>query len=479
MCRVPENRVDLLKKGTLYLIAGWSVSLIAGYGINVWLARFLGPAQYGVYGVVMSLLLWIEIGVISGIPTGVQKFVAAHPGGAAGIVKKSSVVQLFYISLLFVLSWFLAPFAAGFFKNSNLTFYLRIAVFDLWVYGFYFIYLSLQNGLHNFRNQACLIALYSASKLVFVILLVKMSGSITGAFIANICGSFAGLFLSLYFSRNVKKTENLSVIGFSEIISFAAPIAVFSLAVNLFLNVDLWVVKYFLSSSNAGFYVSASTVARIPYFLFFALSSTVLPMMSRALSKKDLAAARQIISDAVKFLIICLTFIVSVTAAFSKEIMILLFSDKYAAAGDVVKYLIIGMSFLALFFLFSTILNADNKPKTALLLTVSGVILDVFAAVIFVPKMGIVGGAAATTVALFFTCAAAWIVIFKRFGKFFNLKSGIKIILSGAVIYFSAVLINPKGFLMIGSMAALLVIYLILLYGFGEISFNFRDLIKK
>jgi len=464
--------VGALKRGTSSLLIGWGISLIAGYGINVWLARFLGPSLYGIYGVVMSLLLWVEIGIISGIPTAVQKFVSADKKHSLNIIKKSSVLQFFYIVVLFMVSFIAAPFTSGIFHYNDIGFYLRIALVDLWFYGFYFILLSLQNGLHNFTRQALLIALYSVSKFIFVVAFVMISGSITGAFLANIAGSIVGFSVALFFARSIKNTESCEGPGYKEIMNFAAPVALFALVINLFLNIDLWTVKAFMGNAEAGFYVSASTVARIPYFLFFALSSTVLPLLSSSISKGDRIAVHNIISTAVRFLIIAVVLIIAITAGYSREIIVLLFSDLFQDAGGILQVLICGMSFLALFFLFTTIMNADNRPRTSLLVTVIGIIIDAVLALILVPSMGAVGGAVATTLSLTVVSIIGWILIRRRFGAFFEIKSGLKIGFSGLIVFGAAGFIRVTGIAVIGVSIVLSIIYLTVLILFKEITFN-------
>ena len=81
------------KKGTIYLILGWTTQLCAGYFLNFWLGRKLGVEGYGTYGVVMSILLWIEVGVISGLPTAIQKFVSANESRALSIMKAAVRIQ--------------------------------------------------------------------------------------------------------------------------------------------------------------------------------------------------------------------------------------------------------------------------------------------------------------------------------------------------------------------------------------------------
>jgi len=320
----------------------------------------MGPEIYGNYGVIMALLLWIEVGAISGIPTAVQKFVSAKMNESRTILKKACQLQIVYVALLFFVSFLCAPVIGRLFHDDHLGFYFRIALWDIWLYSFFFILMALQNGLHQFKKQAYLIAVYSVSKLVCVILLVSVFNSLTGAFLANIAGSLIGLIYGIYYWRRVRLPSGPSSFSWSRLLQFAWPIAIFSLAVNLFLNVDLWMVKYFVGGEVSGYYNAAATIARIPYFLFFGLSATVLPALSKKLSENDHKGVERIIRVAVRFLLISVLPFALLTLSYGKEGMMALFGQEYMDSGEIVKILIWGISLLALFFLLTTILNADN-----------------------------------------------------------------------------------------------------------------------
>ena len=53
--------------------------LVSGFGISIILARGLGPASFGIYGVVMSFLVWFERLVGGGIPRGTVTMLSQAP----------------------------------------------------------------------------------------------------------------------------------------------------------------------------------------------------------------------------------------------------------------------------------------------------------------------------------------------------------------------------------------------------------------
>ena len=50
-----------IRKGLIYLTISSGMFVVAGYIVNLWLGRYLGPVNYGIYGVVISLMTMVNI----------------------------------------------------------------------------------------------------------------------------------------------------------------------------------------------------------------------------------------------------------------------------------------------------------------------------------------------------------------------------------------------------------------------------------
>jgi len=73
--------------GTIYLMLAQVAFVASGYAIHIGLARLLGPSDYGIYAVVISLMTMVNLILTTGIPQAVSKYVA-HEDGSAENVKK-------------------------------------------------------------------------------------------------------------------------------------------------------------------------------------------------------------------------------------------------------------------------------------------------------------------------------------------------------------------------------------------------------
>jgi O-antigen/teichoic acid export membrane protein len=69
-------------RGTIYLMAAQAAFVASGYAIHISLGRLLGPSEYGIYAVVISLMTMVNLILTTGIPQAVAKYVAHDDGGA-------------------------------------------------------------------------------------------------------------------------------------------------------------------------------------------------------------------------------------------------------------------------------------------------------------------------------------------------------------------------------------------------------------
>ena len=67
--------------GTIYLMAAQAAFVASGYAIHIGLARLLGPSDYGIYAVVISLMTMVNLILTTGIPQAVSKYVAHDDDG--------------------------------------------------------------------------------------------------------------------------------------------------------------------------------------------------------------------------------------------------------------------------------------------------------------------------------------------------------------------------------------------------------------
>lgn len=445
--------------------------------MNIGMARLLGPEQYGQFGLVFSILFWLEILIVNGLPYSVQKFVASDENQGPVILWAAFRIQILIVSGLFVISMILSPVIAQIFNDSALANLLRFAFLDILFLGFFHLIAAYQNGLRRFSKQAMLLIAWSVLRVVFMFLAVLLTRSLPLVFIANAAGAFSGFLIGLAL---VRPWQNRMSYDSRKMMQFMTSSLIYFFMLNLFFNVDLWAVRYFMGNESGGFYVAASMVAKVPYFVFIGLSATVLPMVSLGLAHQDIDKVRQTIRHAVYFLtVLALPFAVMIMMCRSGLIS-LIYSDLYLPAASILAVLVWGLTGLSFFALFTTILNADNRPLASSVISAAAIGADFILCIFLIPRMGSAGGALSTTLSVWTGTLIAMILILARFGALLRLLSGFRIILSAAGAGWICSLLPRDGVHVLWIFPLGLIVYVILLFLTGELKLkSFGQWISK
>ncbi len=466
--RVQKN-MRSFTRGTFLLMAAQGVLMLSGYALNVFLARHFGPENYGVYGVAMAVLVWVELFVINGVPTAMQKFLAESPERAAAWLRLGRRTQLGYalsILIIFVLS---VPLISTSLDDPTFKKILWIAAPDILLYGLYWFYLGAHSGLHRFESQALIIASYGISKVACCIGLILLGAGLEGAVIGNFLGSAVGLMIGAFLLHRTHLPETTTSEHYSSLIKFAVPIVLYTLSNNALLYVDLIFVKKFMPSVDAGHYTAATTIARVPYFIFLGLTATVLPALSRLLVQGDIEASRGLLRQTMRLLLGLLIPVLILVLANAAEIVELLYTTTYALATPILQWLILGIAMYTLLVVLSTIMSADGFANRAFQINLFAAVSDVLLCLVLVPKYGTQGAALATLLAATVGTIVAGVLVWQRFGSILQWRSLLRASIAGSTIWGVTVWWQTAGVRLVIELVVLAGCYFFVLYILGEL----------
>ena len=148
--RHPAVAAGLIPGGTLQIVIGRMILFACGYFVTMLLARKLGPADYGLYGIILSVVLWIAGIADLGIPEAATKLIPEDEKRAPFIEHTSQTFLLIVFLALFVVSWLAAPLFERIFSIPQGTQLFRLAIIDLPFTGLYFSYQGILAGRQEF-----------------------------------------------------------------------------------------------------------------------------------------------------------------------------------------------------------------------------------------------------------------------------------------------------------------------------------------
>lgn len=455
--------------GAISVTIAQAVVLFLGFITHPVIGSLLGPAAYGIYGVVLSMQSIIGIFLTQGIPSAVSRYVAQDEKHAASILKQALKLQIIAAASLALATALAAPILSRLLGDTTLTSYLLFVPLILLMQAFYPIFIQFFSGLHLFNRQAALTTLYALAKLIGAVLLLLVF-DIYGAFAGFAVGGFvAGLFgwiwTKKYHHGPPKKLAR------RQFLTFAGSYVLVLVGLQFIMSLDLFMVKAFLKDDvQAGYYNAAVTLSRISYFLLQALTFVLLPSIA-SLTKPGASQknAARFISDTLRYLIALIVPAITLAATTSKDLLQLFFlGTDFIPAAPALSILMIGLGALSFYLLITSILAGAGQEKRALATTGVLIIISALLGTFLIPRFGLIGAAWQTTITALLGLISLGAYTFHHFHIPFPLKSTINIIIATCIailptyIWSLPVIMLPLQYLV------LIGIYLLALYALQE-----------
>jgi O-antigen/teichoic acid export membrane protein len=461
---------------------GQGVFLLTSFVLYAILARLLAPAPYGLFRVAMTVLIWVEITVNNGVPAALQKFLPDASLSDLAVRRAAARVQAMVGGSVFLAFFLAAPLLAGLLRDPELTGYLRLASLDMVGMSAYAYYRGVLNGKRAFRQLASAIAAYGLTKLLVSSLLVYAGWGVKGALLGNVASSLGGLAVAYLWSRRWPKapvpTPSASVspggtgriVDEREILAFVLPAVGFTLASNLLLQIDLMGVQRLVSDGvQVGYYSAAVVLADAPRLILLALSFTLLPSLSHAITASDLPQARSYLRQVIRLLALAILPIVAVVTATAGSLATFIFGAPYRPAGPFLRVLIVSYGAYSVYITLVTALLAENRPRRALAIPLA--LLPVAAVAIWlgVTWLGPIGAAWASLLSVGSAALIVAVYVARRYRPAVNLGSLARIALASAVVGGAAWLWSPSGLWLAIAYVLLGGLYLALLLALREL----------
>jgi stage V sporulation protein B len=465
-------------KDTLYMIFAQMLFIASATAVHIGMGRILGPEPYGEFGVIMSLLAVLEVFLARGIHDSVTKYTAEFPEKSQTIKRQGLTIEAIFGGLVFLLYVLTAKPIALAFHNTNLTRPLRISAFIIPFIALYSVLIGHLSGKRMFGKRALAMNVQSLGKVAGVYILVLMGFGLQGAVSGYVISYALALLAAFYFSRETRQESE--AFPASKLLFFAIPIVVFSSILSLLMNLDIFFVKTLVKEGQAaGYYASALALTRAPYLVFYAFAITLLPIISRLTSSNRLQEASRYVNKSLRFLLILLVPLAFLTNGLSGPIIQWIYSSRYLPAARPLGILIFGITFLTFFSVLAAVITGSGKPKTSMALASAVLPLDFLLNLLLVPRFGLSGAAAATTLTSLAGMIAAALVVQKKFGKLMSGHSFLKILLSSFVFFIIPRLWPVSSWSLIPYALGLFGFYLFLLVLLKEITRDDLNLFRN
>jgi O-antigen/teichoic acid export membrane protein len=471
--RTPAARDDSHERhrqGTRQLFVARCCLFASAYVVAAILARKLGSTDYGVYGVVISVLLWLEMVANAGVPGATARLLAAERHDAGDVERSSRAILLSISVLLLVAIWFLAPAIASLMRIPDGATVFRIAALDLPFAALYASYDGILYGRRQFGTLARALVFFACVK-VGGILALMVFGITVERVLAVTVASTCALSAILAFRCRINGVfPRWNVVR--DVAVLAVPLALFLIAGQVLVNLDLWSLQSLWQGGGevVGQYVAAANLARILMVVPAAQAGVLFASVAWALSSHRSSQARRHIQEAARFALIIAVGVNVVLSWDAADVLSLLFSSPYAGGQPFLRMLLVGFGLFALLDVFATALIAAGRQWFVSLAMASIVPIVWLTNYLLIPRLGPLGAATTMVVGMAIAATVIGTVTYRRFGSVLEWPTLSRVMLAAAVVVLTSISVQVQGAFLLGKVGLLGGVYFLVLYLSGEIT---------
>ena len=445
---------------------------LSSYIVHSGMGRILGPANYGRYGVVITLTTMIIILIGNGIPTAMAKYLSEvfekKPGLIPVIKRQAAIAQIILIGVVTIAFYFLAPVISSLLSDPTLTPLFRLSTLVIPSFALASFYFYYYTGLHKFKVQAYLKTLRSISRIIFILglawLLKPQDLSLEGGIVGFALAPFL-VFLGAKIYDYFNKYERSGNFKWQKLLQYAWPVTFFMIAYEFLITIDLYMVKGILHDDFlTGIYNAAITVGRIPYYLFYALTIILLPTISKATSSNNRQETEKLVSQSLRLMVMFLVPMCILMSIYANPIIRIFYSQKFALAAEPMSIFVFGVGFLTVFYILTFVLNGAGKVKVPMLISFIGLIVNIIATYFLIKEYALFGAVIGTSITSLVVMIAILIYTYRYFGYLFRFVSLIKILFASALMLGLSYLFPRESLAFPVWSAILLAFYIFFLY---------------
>ena len=484
----PTGRSSLTK-GSVLLTAAGVLTVGLGYALNVYLARTLGLERFGLLGVVLTVLVWLELVVAEGLPLWLARTVDRAETGP--LMPRSYAIGQVGVSLLLSVGLIVvAPWLARIFAQPAEATLFRVAAIDIPLFGLYNLFLAVLLGTRAYWLQAASTTAYSVVKLIATVSLVGAGLAVLGGVLGSVSASLGGLVVTVVLvvaafrgrpvfgdsgaptlaarSSAVSAEWSAALVGGA--LAGSVVTAMLVITQSLALSADLWLVKALLPGGAAGYYRAASLIAQVPLALGAGAVWGLYAAYSEAQKRGDTERQRHYVSQATRLFMAVGGLWVAIVVPSARSLMVTVYSPVYAAGGSVLSALAIGTAVGAVGVALAPILILEGHVRAVVAVPSALVALEIVIALVLIPRVGAVGAAVAVALAFSGATVAVLVAVKKRL-SFPMAATSLRLLVPAFLVLLLGLVVRPApGIWLLGWYVVLLALYCALLFLTGGLT---------
>ncbi len=408
------SELKKIVKGSIFVFISFAVASVFGYLSKILLARQLGPSEFGLYSLALTVVYLFTSFAIAGVGTSISYYLSKEKERSK---KNAFFSALFLISLvsLLLLSLLIIIFPtqiATVFGNNNL---IKITYF---IAGFTFLYGTTRVVYSILRGE-------EQSKIFSVFYVVTPIIYFVGVYSMQIVTAYNALlyyiitylivdvFVLPYIFKKVKFVRpNFMLV--KKVFSFSVVLFLVEVLFSLRKWIDIWMLSLFSNVLSIGFYNVAALSAFAFNITLMSVDFLYLPVANKLLHEGKLKRLRVVYNKICFILTLLVSPFVVALVLFAPQFIVLIFGNKYLPAVVPFSILIVATFVNVILGPNWTNLIIQQEKKCLVILAIITLAVNIVFNYLTIPMWGITGTAVSTAISIILWNLMTTIVIWEK-----------------------------------------------------------------
>ncbi|MFG1505568.1 flippase [Halobacteriovorax sp. ZH5_bin.2] len=383
-------------KNTSWMLSEKIVRLLGAIFITAWVARYLGPSEFGILSYAQSYVLALTAFTILGLDELLVRDLAEEKYSASEILINSFILRLLVSLIFYFVLILLVGYTETNFLNKDLIYIIGLSIlfkpFDVIRY-------FLESRMRG--RDIALIGTFSiiiASVLKILAVFYKRDIYVF-AYITLVEHAFlATLYIFAIFKyKPIIKTNYFNIYLIKKYFRSGLPLSLTFVAFTLYMRIDQLMIEKMLNSYELGIYSVAVKLSSTWYFVPTIIAASLFPILLKAQSAKEIFNYKLVLS-ASNWLMICMALFMSL---FGEKIILGLFGTDYVRSALILSIHIWSGVFISMNVISGKYYITKNMFGFLLLRTVVGLVINIVLNSFFITSFGIIGAAYSTLISFF------------------------------------------------------------------------------
>lgn len=368
--------------------------------LTIWLARYLGPSQFGLWSYAIAFSSIFGALAALGLDTIVVRELVKNPNNQNKLLGTVFILKLIGGLLALFVSMFAILMVR--INDAQLFWMVTLTSASFIFHAFNVVDLSFQSKIQSKYTVIATNSAFILSALAKVYCLMNDATLMTFIWIGLVESMILAILLIVVF---YKKGQGTSKWAFDsavakQLLRDSWPLMLSGIAVLLYMRIDQIMIAEMVNDTAVGVYSAAVRLSEIWGFIPVIIVASIFPSIIKIKQKSNDQYYKNLKFLFTMLVILALGVAIPVSF-FSSELIVVLYGDEYAIAGEVLSIHVWSSIFMFLGVASQRWFVIEKLQLLSFYRTVVGIICNVIGNYILIPSYGIIGAAYATLITQF------------------------------------------------------------------------------